>query len=90
MTLLAVRFIDIAMAFSMGGLWLFGAGFIYVLYRWILRFEAQEHATDDDRPSRAPTPTRTRPSASAFKPHAQPAAAGSFTADAVSSAGVVR
>jgi hypothetical protein len=40
--LLAIRFIDIAIAFSMGGLWVLGAGFVYLLYRWIGRFEAQE------------------------------------------------
>lgn len=39
MTLLAVRLIDLAIFGSLGGLWIGGAIFIVVLYRWILRFE---------------------------------------------------
>lgn len=40
MTLLAVRLIDLAIFGSLGGLWIGGAIFIVLLYRWILRFEA--------------------------------------------------
>lgn len=39
MGLVAVRAIDLAIFGTLGGLWLFGATFIYVLYRWIARYE---------------------------------------------------
>lgn len=39
-TLLAVRFIDLAIFGSLGTLWIAGAVFIFLLYRWILHFEA--------------------------------------------------
>lgn len=39
MGLLAVRAIDLAIFGTLGSLWLFGATFIYVLYRWIVRYE---------------------------------------------------
>jgi hypothetical protein len=39
MFLLAVRAIDIAIFGTLGGLWLGGALFIFVLYRWIARSE---------------------------------------------------
>lgn len=90
MTLLAVRFIDIAMAFSMGGLWLFGAGFIYVLYRWIIRFETQEGDTDVDRPSGATVHTTARPAPRVSKPRVHPAAARSFTPEDASPAAAIR
>ena len=45
MTLLAVRLIDLAIFGSLGGLWIGGAIFIVVLYRWILRFERGEGST---------------------------------------------
>ncbi|MBL4685424.1 MAG: hypothetical protein JKY37_12590 [Nannocystaceae bacterium] len=37
--LLAVRAIDLAIFGTLGGLWVVGATFIYVHYRWILRRE---------------------------------------------------
>ncbi|MCA9708003.1 MAG: hypothetical protein KDK70_19275 [Myxococcales bacterium] len=45
MTLLAVRLIDLAIFGSLGALWIGGAVFIVVLYRWILRFEAESGPT---------------------------------------------
>lgn len=39
MPLLAVRLIDLAIFGSLGALWIGGATFIWLLYRWILRFE---------------------------------------------------
>lgn len=39
MLLLAVRAIDVAIFGTLGGLWVGGAVFIIVLYRWIARFE---------------------------------------------------
>lgn len=39
MVLLAVRAIDVAIFGTLGGLWIGGAVFIVVLYRWIARFE---------------------------------------------------
>jgi len=39
MPLLAVRLIDLAIFGSLGMLWIGGATFIWLLYRWILRFE---------------------------------------------------
>jgi len=41
MGLLAVRAIDLAIFGTLGGLWVFGAAFIYVLYRWIARYERE-------------------------------------------------
>jgi len=39
MPLLAVRLIDLAIFGSLGALWIGGATFIWLLYRWILRLE---------------------------------------------------
>jgi hypothetical protein len=46
MSLLAVRLIDLAIFGTLGGLWIGGALFIVVLYRWILRFEASSEPND--------------------------------------------
>ncbi len=43
MVLIAARLIDVAIFGSLGILWIGGALFIVVLYRWILRFEREEH-----------------------------------------------
>jgi hypothetical protein len=40
--LIAVRPIDVAILGTLGALWLGGALFIYVLYRWIIRYERAE------------------------------------------------
>lgn len=45
MPLLAVRLIDLAIFGSLGALWLGGAIFIVLLYRWILRLERGEGPT---------------------------------------------
>jgi len=42
MPLLAVRLIDLAIFGSLGALWIGGATFIVLLYRWILRRERGE------------------------------------------------
>lgn len=46
MTLLAVRGIDLAIFGTLGSLWIGGAVFIYLLYRWIARFERATEPTD--------------------------------------------
>ncbi|NVB36260.1 hypothetical protein G6O69_00350 [Pseudenhygromyxa sp. WMMC2535] len=47
MALLAlVRPIDLAIFGSLGGLWIFGATFIFVLYRWIFRFEKEQREAE--------------------------------------------
>ena len=61
MGLLAVRAIDLAIFGTLGGLWLFGATFIYVLYRWIARYE-RENGIDGGasaRPVAKPTVVET-------------------------------
>jgi hypothetical protein len=40
--MIAVAFIDLAIFFTIGALWIFGTGFIIVLYKWIAGFEAAE------------------------------------------------
>lgn len=57
MPLLAVRLIDLAIFGSLGGLWIGGAIFIWVLYRWILRFERGDGPTD----AAAGAPARVQP-----------------------------
>jgi hypothetical protein len=47
MPLLAVRLIDLAIFGSLGALWIGGATFIVLLYRWILRFERGEGPTTE-------------------------------------------
>ena len=41
MSLLALRFLDVAIFGSMGGLWIFGATFIYFVWRWAIRTEEE-------------------------------------------------
>ncbi|MEM9461293.1 MAG: hypothetical protein AAGF11_44425 [Myxococcota bacterium] len=59
MTLLAVRLIDLAIFGSLGALWIGGAVFIVVLYRWILRFEASTPPSGADVVPKTPEPTPT-------------------------------
>jgi hypothetical protein len=47
MPLLAVRLIDLAIFGSLGALWIGGATFIVLLYRWILRFERGDHPSTE-------------------------------------------
>lgn len=47
MTLLAARLIDLAIFGSLGALWIGGAIFIVLLYRWILGFERGEGPTTE-------------------------------------------
>lgn len=60
MTLLAVRLIDFAIFGSLGGLWIGGAIFIVLLYRWVLRFERGEDPADaaGDEPVGDPVPVK--------------------------------
>ncbi len=62
MVLLAARAIDFAIFGTLGGLWIGGAVFIVVLYRWILRRERAELPGDGARPRTAARiePTRGR------------------------------
>lgn len=70
MPLLAVRLIDLAIFGSLGGLWIGGALFIVVLYRWILRFEAQPSPTGlrDVPADQAPTHDEALPRPAAVIP----------------------
>lgn len=60
MPLLAVRLIDLAIFGSLGALWIGGATFIWLLYRWILRFERGDEPNTEagvpvlERPEPAP------------------------------------
>jgi hypothetical protein len=45
-SLLAVRPIDLAILGTLGALWAGGAVFIYLLYRWILRYERAQGSGD--------------------------------------------
>lgn len=44
--LIAVRPIDLAILGTLGALWLGGALFIFVLYRWIIRYERAQGGGD--------------------------------------------
>jgi hypothetical protein len=57
MPLLAIRLIDLAIFGSLGALWIGGATFIVVLYRWILRFERGDGPSD----AAAGEPVRVQP-----------------------------
>lgn len=41
MSLLALQLLDVAIFGTMGGLWIFGAAFIYFVWRWAIRTEAE-------------------------------------------------
>ncbi|MBV1859026.1 MAG: hypothetical protein KUG77_11495 [Nannocystaceae bacterium] len=41
MSLLALHVLDVAIFGTMGGLWIFGAAFIYFVWRWAMRTEAE-------------------------------------------------
>lgn len=58
MPLLAVRLIDLAIFGSLGALWIGGATFIVLLYRWILRFERGDGPTTE---AGAPVPVQPEP-----------------------------
>jgi hypothetical protein len=53
MTLLAVRALDLAIFATMGSLWVGGAIFIVVLYRWIVRFERGDDTAKPPMPKPA-------------------------------------
>jgi hypothetical protein len=65
MTLLAVRAIDLAIFGTMGSLWVGGAIFIYVLYRWIAKYERGENTSQPPmpRPVRVEEPEPASPPA---------------------------
>lgn len=50
LTLLAARPIDFAIFFSMGALWVFGATFIYFVWRWVMRFDSRDGSTFGQTP----------------------------------------
>ncbi|MCR9166063.1 MAG: hypothetical protein ACE37F_17510 [Nannocystaceae bacterium] len=63
MLLLAVRPLDLAIFGTMGCLWIFGAAFIYFVWRWAARTEAERaqpvmRAGDPPVPPAAPLATR--------------------------------
>jgi hypothetical protein len=65
MPLLAVRLIDLAIFGSLGALWIGGATFIVLLYRWILRLErGDEPSTEAGAPVLAEPPPAVRGHAS--------------------------
>ena len=39
--MLALQLLDVAIFGTMGGLWIFGAAFIYFVWRWAMRTEAE-------------------------------------------------
>ncbi len=41
MSLLALQVLDVAIFGTMGSLWIFGAAFIYFVWRWAMRTEAE-------------------------------------------------
>ncbi len=41
MSLVALRPLDVAIFGTMGGLWIFGAAFIYFVWRWVMRTEQE-------------------------------------------------
>jgi hypothetical protein len=55
MLLLAVRPLDLAIFGTMGGLWIFGAAFIYFVWRWAARTE-EERANPVMRAGDPPVP----------------------------------
>lgn len=71
LALLSVRPIDLAIFASLGGLWIFGALFIFVLYRWIIRFERQNGAEPPPEAIREPSDKPTREAARP-RPRLQP------------------
>jgi hypothetical protein len=62
MSLLAVRPIDLAIFATMGALWVGGAVFIVLVYRWILRYERENDPPDAVHPRSTPTPVRVQAS----------------------------
>ncbi len=70
MLLLALRPLDVAIFGLMGGLWIFGAAFIYFVWRWAMRTEEERanpvmRAGDPPVPPAAPiSPRRSKPRAS--------------------------
>ena len=76
-TLLAVRFIDLAIFGSLGTLWIAGATFIFLLYRWIIRFEADGRSAGGAPRERAVEAVR-EPKPERPSPLPAPAAARSF------------
>jgi hypothetical protein len=69
MPLLAVRLIDLAIFGSLGALWIGGATFIWLLYRWILRFERGNGPTTE---AGAPVPVKPEPAARERVPSRMP------------------
>lgn len=63
MSLLALQVLDVAIFGTMGSLWIFGAAFIYFVWRWAMRTEAERanpvlHAGDPPVPPAAPLTSR--------------------------------
>ncbi len=59
MSLLALQVLDVAIFGTMGSLWIFGAAFIYFVWRWAMRTEAERanpvmRASDPPHPPAAP------------------------------------
>lgn len=63
MAFIALRFIDLAIFGTLGGLWIFGLVFIVTLYRWIRRYER-----DDGQAPPVPTATEPKPDPSPSDP----------------------
>ena len=55
MSLLALQVLDVAIFGTMGGLWIFGAAFIYFVWRWAMRTE-EERANPVMRAGDPPVP----------------------------------
>lgn len=48
-----MRFVDVAIFLSMGGLWVLGATFIVLVWRWVIRYER----ANPDQLNNPPVPT---------------------------------
>lgn len=74
MSLLALQVLDVAIIGTMGGLWIFGAAFIYFVWRWAARTEA-ERASPVMRAGDPPFPPAAPLAGHAVKPLAEEPAA---------------
>lgn len=68
--LLAVRPIDLAIFGTMGALWLGGALFIVLVWRWVIRYERESQGPSIERD--AVPPRREGASTSTASPRPQP------------------
>jgi hypothetical protein len=61
-SLIAIRPIDLAIFGTLGALWVGGALFVYLLYRWILRYERAQGSGDSPDVAKSPVDDAHAPS----------------------------